>query len=542
MENPQKPTQSLEQKQETPEDYVVATFPVDTDPDNARRPLTVIRSGQDGEGVKYDRGWNPIGMSVVCDTDSEEGIGPIKLLMEAYKLVGTNIKTEFVPLEDIQGLNEDYIKYLYGKTPKEMIEEAKRIWQQEHPGSEWRRLLDAKDHPENSSNSSVGEQDGSGFERPSADEASPKIGSAAVEATGIEKPAKIDKVDANPADLAATEPAKKPVETGRVSVSPSTLVMSKKVLESIGAVKVDDSVGSPAIKSAAVKELAKNLAVASAKELVVDSIKNPAVKLAKKPAEIDKVGTNPADLVAIEPVKKLVEVDKTSADLADLSAAKSVENPVAEKSMETNETSAGILPESFKSVINNFEEYTGGDNGEFSAETKSIARELNDLKWRIQRNPEAIKESATEGLIQRASSRIRELEASRADSTATFKNNIDSLLKGLKSEIKNDNELKRLVELTKHVDQMGVDNKVLGDLTNVLLNKLTIIRRIIDDSRNDRWGIIAYRDHFVRVIGEIIGSDDYRDIDRKFSGDLGSVYRRRQSILDAIKGIRETGY
>ena len=542
MENPQKPTQSLEQKQETPEDYVVATFPVDIDPDNARRPLTVIRSGQDGEGVKYDRGWNPIGMSVVCDTDSEEGIGPIKLLMEAYKLVGTNIKTEFVPLEDIQGLNEDYIKYLYGKTPKEMIEEAKRIWQQEHPGSEWRRLLDAKDHPENSSNSSVGEQDGSGFERPSADEASPKIGSAAVEATGIEKPAKIDKVDANPADLAATEPAKKPVETGRVSVSPSTLVMSKKVLESIGAVKVDDSVGSPAIKSAAVKELAKNLAVASAKELVVDSIKNPAVKLAKKPAEIDKVGTNPADLVAIEPVKKLVEVDKTSADLADLSAAKSVENPVAEKSMETNETSAGILPESFKSVINNFEEYTGGDNGEFSAETKSIARELNDLKWRIQRNPEAIKESATEGLIQRASSRIRELEASRADSTATFKNNIDSLLKGLKSEIKNDNELKRLVELTKHVDQMGVDNKVLGDLTNVLLNKLTIIRRIIDDSRNDRWGIIAYRDHFVRVIGEIIGSDDYRDIDRKFSGDLGSVYRRRQSILDAIKGIRETGY
>ena len=114
MEKP-KPTQSLEQKQETPEDYVVATFPVDIDPDNERRPLTVIRSGQDGEGVKYDRGWNPIGMSVVCDTDSEEGIGPIKLLMEAYKLVGTNIKTEFVPLEDIQGLNEDYIKYLYGK-------------------------------------------------------------------------------------------------------------------------------------------------------------------------------------------------------------------------------------------------------------------------------------------------------------------------------------------------------------------------------------------------------------------------------------------
>ena len=92
MENPQKPTRNHEQEPKTLEDYVVATFHVDVDPDDARRPLTVIRSGQDGEGVEYDRGWNPIGMSVVCDTDSEEGIGPIKLLMEAYKLVGTNIK------------------------------------------------------------------------------------------------------------------------------------------------------------------------------------------------------------------------------------------------------------------------------------------------------------------------------------------------------------------------------------------------------------------------------------------------------------------
>ena len=481
----------------------------------------------------------------MCDTDSEEGIGPIKLLMEAYKLVGTDIKTEFVLLEDIQDLNEDYIKYLCGKTPKEMIEEAKRILRQKHTvGSKIESLapgVGSDSGAETPSNGLV-EDNTSDHEKSLAAKVGPAMGRVAVKATGIEKPAKIDKVDANPADLAATEPAKKPVETGRVSISPSTLVMSKKVLESIGAVKVDDSVGSPAIKSAAVKELAKNLAVASAKELVVDSIKNPAVKLAKKPAEIDKVGTNPADLVAIEPVKKLVEVDKTSADLADLSAAKSVENPVAEKSMETNETSAGILPESFKSVINNFEEYTGGDNGEFSAETKSIARELNDLKWRIQRNPEAIKESATEGLIQRASSRIRELEASRAESVNKFKNDINSLLESLKSKIENDDERRRLVKITEHVDQMGVDNKVLGDLTNVLLNKLTIIRRIIDDSRNDRWGIIAYRDHFVRVIGEIIGSDDYRDIDRKFSGDLGSVYRRRQSILDAIKGIRETGY
>ena len=83
---------------------------------------------------------------------------PIKLLMEAYKLVGTDIKTEFVPLEDIQGLNEDYIKYLYGKTPEEMLKEgvetAERIWRQKHTASDWNSLsiaetgLDESDSPE----------------------------------------------------------------------------------------------------------------------------------------------------------------------------------------------------------------------------------------------------------------------------------------------------------------------------------------------------------------------------------------------------------
>ena len=494
MENPQKPTRNHEQEPKTLEDYVVATFHVDVDPDDARRPLTVIRSGQDGEGVEYDRGWNPIGMSVVCDTDSEEGIGPIKLLMEAYKLVETDIKTEFVPLEDIQGLNEDYIKYLYGKTPKEMIEEAKQIWRQKHPDSMRIESLapgvGSDSGAETPSNSLV-EDNTSDHEKSLVDEVSPAMGNLAVKTVEVS-----------------------PVKTNEVGANSSALVMTKEIMESIGAIKVNDSVDFPAVRAIGIK----------------------------KPVEIDKVGINPADLVATEPVKKLVEADKASADLVDLPAAKSVENPVAEKSMETNETNAGILPESFKSVINNFEKYTEGDNGEFSAETKSIARELNELKWRIQRNPEAIKEPATEGLIRRASSRIRELEVPRAKSANEFKNNIDSLLKGLKSKIENDDELKRLVELTDHVDQMGVDNKVLGDLTNVLLGKLTIIRSIIDNSRNDRWGIIAYRDRFVRVIEEIIGSDDYRDIDRKFSGDLGSVYRRRQSILDAIKGIRKAGY
>ena len=529
MENPQKPTQSLEQKQETPEDYVVATFPVDIDPDNARRPLTVIRSGQDGEGVKYDRGWNPIGMSVVCDTDSEGGIGPIKLLMEAYKVVGTDIKTEFVPLEDIQGLNEDYIKYLYGKTPKEMIEEAKRIWQQEHPGSEWRRLLDAKDHPENSSNSSVGEQDGSGFERPSADEASPKIGSAAVNATGIEKPAKIDKVDANPADLAATEPAKKPVETGRVSISPSTLVMSKKVLESIGAVKVDNSVGSPAIKSAAVKELAKNLAVASAKELVVDSIKNPAVKLSKKPAEIDKVGTNPADLVATEPVEKPVEADKASTDSVNLPAAKSVKNPVAEKSMETNETNADILPERFKDTINRFKQLTEENNGKFFAKAQYITGELNQLRRQIQINPAVIYGLNSEEFMKGVSNKIRDLEDSRAEDTNKFKNDVSDLIEELKKKIENDDERSRLVKLTEHVDQMGENNIVLGNVTNDLLDKLIRIRRYIAKSQNDRGGIVHYKSNITQVIGEIIN-------------DLSIASGRRRGIVGGIEGIKSEGY
>lgn len=58
MEKP-KSAQSSEQKQETPEDYVVATFHADADPDPdiTTSPLTVIRSGQDGKGVRHDGGW-----------------------------------------------------------------------------------------------------------------------------------------------------------------------------------------------------------------------------------------------------------------------------------------------------------------------------------------------------------------------------------------------------------------------------------------------------------------------------------------------------
>ena len=224
MEKP-KPTQSLEQKQEAPEDYVVATFPVDIDPDNARRPLTVIRSGQDGEDVKYDRGWNPIGMSVVCDTDSEEGIGPIKLLMEAYKLVGTDIKTEFVPLEDIQDLNEDYIKYLYGKTPREMTEEAKQILRQKHPDSDWNELLDMKVPSETPSDGLDAEGDS---EKSLKDEVSSIMGNLAVKTVEVS-----------------------PVKTNKAGVGSPALAMTKKeVPASIGAIKVNDSVGLPAVEPA----------------------------------------------------------------------------------------------------------------------------------------------------------------------------------------------------------------------------------------------------------------------------------------------------
>ena len=438
MEKP-KPTQNLEQEQrKTPEDYVVATFPVDTDPDNARRPLTVIRSGQDGEGVKYDRGWNPIGMSVVCDTDSEEGIGPIKLLMEAYKLVGTDIKTEFVPLEDIQGLNEDYIKYLYGKTPKEMIEEAKQIWRQKHPDSMRIESLapgvGSDSGAETPSNGLV-EDNTSDHEKSLAAKVGPAMGRVAVKATGIEKPAKIDKVDANPADLVATEPVKEPIE-----------------------------------------------------------------------------------------------VDKASADLVDLPAAKSVENPVAEKPMETNETNADILPESFKHAINRFKQFTEDNNQFFEKNKYIITGELDQLKQRIQRNPAVIYRLDSEGFLTAESSIIRELEASRAeDANEFFKNDINSLLEGLESKIENDDERRRLVKLTEHVDKMGENNIVLGNVTNDLLDKLIRIRRYIAESQSSSWGIDYYKSSISQVINEIIS-------------DLSTASGRRWSIVGGIEGIKSEGY
>ena len=475
MEKP-KPTQSLEQKQETPEDYVVATFPVDTDPDNARRPLTVIRSGQDGEGVKYDRGWNPIGMSVVCDTDSEEGIGPIKLLMEAYKLVGTNIKTEFVPLEDIQGLNEDYIKYLYGKTPKEMIEEAKQIWRQKHPDSEWNELLDVKASPETPSDGLDTEDDS---EKSLKDEVSPVMGSLAVKTVEVS-----------------------PVITNETGVNSSALVMTKEVMESIGAIKVNDSVGLPAVRAIGIK----------------------------KPVEIDKAGANSADLVTTEPVEKPIETGEASIDSVNLPAAKSVENPVAEKSMETNEANTNILPEDFKVAIDSFKQLTEDNNNQFFAKAQYITGELDRLRGLIKYNPTAMNNPAISEMIISTSGRIRDLEDSRAESVNKFKNDINSLLEGLKSEIENEDEKRRrLVKLTEHVDQMGVDNTVLGEATSGLLDKLIRIRRYIEGWQNDRWGADGYKSNISQVIGEIIS-------------DLSIASRRRRGIVGDVEGIKREGY
>ena len=498
MEKP-KPTQSLEQKQETPEDYVVATFPVDTDPDNARRPLTVIRSGQDGEGVKYDRGWNPIGMSVVCDTDSEEGIGPIKLLMEAYKLVGTNIKTEFVPLEDIQGLNEDYIKYLYGKTPKEMIEEAKQIWRQKHPDSEWNELLDVKAPSETPSDDLDTEDDS---EKSLKDEVSLAMGGVAGKAAGARKPIDTNRVETN-------EPVRESVEKDKTGVGSPALKIPEPTMESIGAIKVNDSAGLPA----------------------VESVKKPAVRAIgiKKPVEIDKVGANPTDLMATEPVKKPVEADKAIAAPVDLPAAKSVEKPVVEKSMETNEANTDILPESFKDAINRFKQLAEENNGKFFAKAQYIAGKLDQLRQQIQINPAVIYGLDSEGLLTAESSIIRNLEDSRAEDANKFKNDINSLLEGLESKIGNDNERRRLDELTKHVGRMGKDNVVLGNVTNGLLDKLIRIRSNIAESQSGSWGIDDYKSSITRVIDEIIN-------------DLSIASGRRRGIVGGIEGIKREGY
>lgn len=444
MENPQKPTRNHEQERpKTLEDYAVKTFPADLDV--TIRPLTVIRSGQDGGGIRHDGGWTPGDMLCLCDTDPEEGISDPELFLRVHKPVKVNdgeyvVAEKIIALSRLQGrkendgFTESYIQELYGKSTEEMLKEgaeaAEQIWRQKHPvGSEIESLA-------------------------------PEVGS----------------------DLGA--------ETSLGAETPSNSLVedTSDHEKSLADKKVISAMGGLAAKATGIKK--------------------------------------PADLAATEPVKKPVEADRASAAPADLPATKSVEKPVG-----TNETNAGILPESFKSVINNFEKYTERNNGEFFTKVdKNLRSNLDQLQLQIQRNPEAIKEPATEELMRRASSMIIYLEASRAKAANEFKNNINDILKDLKKKIKNDDELKRLVELTEHVGQMGTDNRVLGDVTSTLLNELTIIINNIEKSRNDRGGIVHYKSTIAQSINKIINSD------------LRSIYGRRQSILDAIKDIRKAGY
>ncbi|TWP08838.1 hypothetical protein EUA69_00485 [TM7 phylum sp. oral taxon 352] len=482
MEKP-KPAQNHEQERpKTLEDYAVKTFPADLDV--TIRPLTVIRSGKDGGGIRDDEGWTPGDMLCV----RKEGIGSIELFVKVHKLIkvyGEHVYEECVPItkivslkklqsrEENKGFNEFYIQELYGKSTEEMIEEGERAAEQ-------------------ISNSSVVEEGGSDLERPKV---SLKIGSMAVEAAGIKKPIDTNKVKAN-------EPVRGPVETDKTGVDSPALKMTKEVLASIGAIKVNDSVGLPAVRAIGIK----------------------------KPVETDKVGANPADLVATEPVKKPVEVDKASADLVDLPAVESAKNPVVEKSMETNEANTDILPEDFKIAIDSFKQLTEDNNNQFFAKAQYITGELDRLRGLIKYNPTAMNNPAISEMIISTSGRIRDLEASRAESVNKFKNDINSLLEGLKSEIENEDEKRRrLVKLTEHVDQMGVDNTVLGEATSGLLDKLIRIRRYIEGWQNDRWGADGYKSNISQVIGEIVN-------------DLSITSRHRRGIVGDVEVIKREGY
>lgn len=449
MEKPQKSTQNHEQERpKTLKDYVVKTFPADLDV--AILPLTVVRSSQDGRGIRHDGGWTPGDMLCLCDTDSRKGVGVPKLFVEVHKIIKINGEynpiTGFVALDSLQSLNvnggfsESHIQARYGKSTKEMLKEgveaAGRIWQQRHPDSGRIEPLVAKKHPENSSNSSVVKKDDSDHERPSISEVSPKTGSTAVKAAGIEKPA----------------------ETSKVSTDSPVLVMTKEAMESIGAIKVNDSVGLPAVKPA------------------------------KKPAEIDKAGANPADLVAAGPVKKPVEADKASADLVDLPAVESAKNPV-----ETNEANADILPEGFKDAINSFKR----NNNQFGGVARSLTGSLSELRELIKRNPAALKDSRITEFVTTASSIIVNLEASRVEI-------LNSLIdEGFSKEMFVDSE------------------KDPAEATGILVSKLAGLGKILG-------GVYAGhsdRDSLVQAIDEIIV-------------DLSTVSGDRWYILDAVNKIK----
>lgn len=426
-----KPAQNHEQGQPTPEYDVVKTFPADLDV--TIRPLTVIRSGKDGGGIRHDGGWTPGDMLCVC----KEGTGSIELFVKVHKPIkvyGEHVYEECVPVTKIvslkklqsreanKGFNESYIQELYGKSTEEMIEEGERAVKQ-------------------ISNSSVVEEDSPDFERPKV---SPKIGSTAVKAAGIKKPIDTNKVK-------TSEPVREPVETDKTGVGSPALKIPEPTMELIRATEVNGSVGLP----------------------------------------------------AVEPVKKPVE---------------------------TNEVNIGMLPEDFKDVIDNFEKHTRDNNNQFFAKVQYITGELDRFRGLIKYNQTAaMNDSVISEMITSEPDRIRDLEDSRAKDANEFKNKINDILEDLEKKIKNDDERRRLVKLTEHVDKMGVDDRVLDDATNGLLDKLIRIRSNIEQWQNDRWGEETYKKQITQMINEIVDSD------------LPSVNRRRQSILEAVEAIETAG-
>ena len=454
MENPQKPTRNHEQEQrKTLRDYVVATFHADLD--IVKRPLTVIRSGKNKEDVIYDGGWVPSAMLCVCNTDPEKGAGPTELFVEVYKTIKVN--GERVPVTGIAPLNilrnlkengvftESYVQALYGKSTEEMLKEgaeaAEQIWRQKHPASEWNELLDVEASPETPSDSLDAEGNS---EKSLKDEVSLAMGGVAGKAAGVEKPIDTNRVETN-------EPVREPVKTNETGVDSPALKMTKEVLASIGAVKVNDSVGLPA----------------------VESVKKPAVKAAG--------------------IKKPVEADKASAAPVDLPAAKSVEIPVVEKSMETNEANVDILPEGFKDAINEFKRLTKDNNNQFAGVARSLTGSLSEFRESITRTPTAIKDPR----ITEFTLRISELEASRVEILNSF---IDE---GFSKE-------------------MFVDSKKdPAKSTGILVKKLAGLGEILRGVYAGHSG----RDSLVQAIDKIIV-------------DLSTVSRDRWNIFDAVNKIK----
>lgn len=76
---------------------------------------------------------------------------------------------------------------------------------------------------------------------------------------------------------------------------------------------------------------------------------------------------------------------------------------------------------------------------------------------------------------------------------------------------------------------MGVNNTVLGEVTNGLLDKLIRIRSYIAELQNSRWGIDYYKSSITQVIDEIVN-------------DLSIASGRRRDIVGDVEGIKREGY